>query len=143
MRTMGILVAVAALCLAGCATTPISPADATPVPAPRLLAYQQPGAGLATIVVTRDTGIIDSACYVSLTIDKKLAARFGTGEVARFHVEPGAVLFRVGNDPDGHGLCTLGQDDWTERQMIIGAGDVMHFRLSTDGNGKHDIEPTD
>jgi hypothetical protein len=69
-----------------------------------------------------------------------LAARFDVGETAHFYVDPGEILLRVGRDPLGKGLCATGQDRWTQRETVIKSGETKYFRISTDANGKKDIE---
>ena len=92
--------------LVGCATTPVSPASATGVPAARLFAFQDPTPERnATIIVTRDSGFLGSGCFFSFTINGVHAARFDVGETARFYVPPGEVLLRNGRDQMGRGLA--------------------------------------
>jgi hypothetical protein len=134
--TMKILLAALLLLLSACATTP--PTSASSIDTGRVLAFQQPG--LSTIVVTRDVGIINSGCYLALRINGTLAARFDTGETARFFVAPGEVLFQAGRDPQGKGLCGMNQDMWKQRETVLHSGETKHFRITSDTNGYVDIE---
>lgn len=77
---------------------------------------------------------------MALWLNGKLAARFDTSETARFYVEPGEILLRVGSDPEGNGLCGFGKDRWTERETTLKPNENKAFRLTTDANGKRDIE---
>ena len=131
----------AALLLAGCATTPTAPSRATPVPRDRLLAFQDTTQERnATLVVTRDSGILGSGCFLSFLIDGVHAARFDVGETAQFRVAPGELLLRNGYDLIGRGLCAFGSDYWTQRETILRPGETKRFRLSLDPSGKADIQ---
>jgi hypothetical protein len=135
---------VSMLALSGCATTPVSPATASRVPAERLFAFQDASpSSSATIVLTRDSGFLGSGCFASLTINGVHAARFDVGETARFHVPPGEVLLRNGVDQAGRGLCGVGKDHWTQRETVVRAGETKYFRLSLDASGKPDVQRSD
>lgn len=141
---MVLLVGVALSVLCGCATTPVSINDAKQVPADRLLAFQTADAAkTATLTVVRDEGFLGSGCYYGLWINKTLAARVDVAEYAKFYVEPGETLLRIGRDPQGNGLCAVDQDNWTQRETIMKAGDPKTFRMSIDVNGKLDISRAD
>jgi hypothetical protein len=117
--------------------------EAKQVPADRLLAFQEPNEGaLATMVVTRDRGIPGVACYLAMTINGTLAARFAAAETATFYVEPGETLLRVGGDPLGRALCGFSEDYWTQRETILRANETKHFRITINGV-KADIERSD
>lgn len=110
----------------------------------RVLAFQTPsGEKTATLTVVRDEGIVGSACYCAVYINQVLAARLDVGEFARFYVEPGEVLLRVGWDPQGKGLCGLSADNWTQRETFLKSGEKKSFRLSIDQNAKLDIHRSD
>jgi hypothetical protein len=131
--------------LSGCATTPVSPSRAGRVPADRLLAFQERTADrTATIVVTRDRGMLGSGCYSSFFLNGVHAGRFDVGETATFHVPPGETLLRNGVDLEGRALCGFGAKDfWTQRETILRAGETKYFRLSLDASGKPDIQRAD
>lgn len=127
--------------LVGCATTPIRSSDAVKAPKERLLAFQEKTQKTeSVIVITRDEGILGSGCYYAININNLLAARLDVGETAKFYVEPGEILFKVGRDPFGRALCGLGQDEWTQRETVIRQGEIKYFRLLLDANGKSDIQ---
>jgi hypothetical protein len=131
------------LLLSGCATTPIPLTEAKPAPSDRLLAYQDKNAETtSTLVVTRDGGFLGGGCYYAVSINGTLAARLDTGETSRFYLVPGEVVIRAGRDPQGKGMCSLGQDEWTERESILRQHETKLFRLSIDANGKTDIQRT-
>ena len=130
--------------LVGCATTPLPASEAKAAPPARLLAFQTKTPGPSgTLVVTRDTGFSGGGCYYSLMINGTLAARLDVGERSTFHVAPGEILFRTGRDPEGKALCSIGQDDWTQRETLIRESETKYFRLLIDVNGKTDIQRSD
>lgn len=132
------------LLFVGCATTPISPTSANQVPTERVLAFQQKTQNTtATLVVTRDEGFLGGGCYYAVLINGTLAARLDVGETCRFFLTPGEILLRSGRDPQGKGLCALGQDQWTQRETILRQNEIKFFRLSIDVNGKTDIQRAD
>ena len=128
--------------LTGCATTAIDPSRAAPVPSGHLLAFQEATAErTATLVVTRDEGMIGMACRVVLAIDGVPAGRFSTGETAMFRVAPGERVLRSGLD--GAGLCAFGRDNWTQRETTLRPGETKHFRISIDPDGKVEVQRGD
>jgi hypothetical protein len=136
-----LILLVASVIFAGCATTPISPTTATPAPNERILAFQQKTPSTtATLIVTRDEGFKGSGCYCSLFVNGTLAARLDAGETSRFFLAPGEILLRVGRDPQGKGLCGAGQDYWTQRETILRHGEIKYFRLLIDAGGTFDIQ---
>jgi hypothetical protein len=136
----------AILIFGGCATatTPTPQSEAKQVPKDRLLAFQEKKAETtSTLVVTRDTGFIGGGCYHGFSINGTLAARMDAGETSRFFVPPGEILLRVGRDPDGKGLCATFQDQWTQRETVLRENEMKYFRLTTDANGRGDIQRAD
>lgn len=136
-----LLLFAASMIFVGCATTPIVPTAAKPAPTERILAFQQKTPSTtATLIVTRDEGFLGGGCYYSLAINGTLAARLDVGETSRFFLEPGEILLRVGRDPQGRGLCSAGQEYWTQRETILRPGEIKYFRLLIDANGATDIQ---
>lgn len=130
--------------LAGCATTPVPPSQATAVPDSRLYAFQQAATpDAASLVLTRDHGFIGSACYYALFINNTLAARFGQGEAATFYVKPSEVLLKYGRDPKGRGLCGTEKNQWSTKETIIKPEQTKHFRLTIDANGRPVVQRAD
>lgn len=125
--------------LSACATSPVSIDKATPVPADRLIAFQDDSAGDAKITVIRDVGHMAGGCYLALTINGELAARFDTGEFAMFYLPAGEVLFKYGRDPEGRGLCGVNSDIWVKRESFLKQGDNKTFRLSVSSSGDLDV----
>lgn len=121
--------------LSGCATSPISAEQASPVPSSRLYANQERTPGTAVLVVTRDKGFTGSACNTKLFIDGVLAGEIGAGESARFWVEPGAVILGA----VGAGVCGGGLK---EREVRLVAGKMSRYRISIDAAMSMDLSPT-
>lgn len=136
------LIVVIALAVSGCATSPVPLSVALPVPADRLLAFQQDAPDTsATIEVVRDSGMMGGGCYTAFYISGVLAARINTGEKATFHLKPGEYVLRYTLDPQGRGLChDTKHKHWTEHETSLRKGQTKHFRLSADANGKLDIQ---
>lgn len=129
--------------ISGCATSPINPEKASPVPTERLLAYQENNEGYGVLVVTRDTGYLGGGCFSGFFINGELAARFSPGEVAKFFVPAGEVLLKTSVDPHGRALCGVGKDHWTQRETIMKPGEKKTFRLSLSTSGKLDVQRMD
>ncbi len=139
---MALVVGCAAL--SGCATTPTPPSNAAHVPADRLLAFQnKTPKATAVLIATRDQGFIGGGCFVSLTIDGVLAARIDPGETAKFYLQPGEKLLTVGRDALGAPLCSLGKDNFANRETILKPGEEKSFRLMTNTDGQFDIQRAD
>lgn len=135
-----ILISFAAVLISGCASVPPAPSEVREAPKERIRAYQEKTDKTnATIVVTRDTGMIGSGCYLAVSIDGKLAARLNPSEMAKFYVEPGEILLKSSLDPEGKGLCGAHLNDFTQRETILRSNETKAFRLSIDTNGKTDI----
>jgi len=132
------------LLLGGCETTPVPMSAAKQASADRVLAFQKPaGEKSATLIVIRDDGLVGSGCNFALHINQVLAARLEAAEFARFYVEPGEIVLRAGWDPQGKGLCSFGQDQWTQRETFLKPGEKKSFRLSFGTSGRFDIQRTD
>lgn len=133
------------LLLNGCASTPVPLNEATQVSADRVIAFQSPDpARSATLTVVRDGGFAPGGgCFRALWVNQVLAARLDTSEVAKFYVEPGELLLRVGRDPQGRGLCAPRQDHWVQRETILKPGEHKAFRITTGDSGQYDIIRTD
>lgn len=131
------------LVLAGCTTSPVNEKSAKPAPADRVLLFQTPRDGGATIVVTRDSGWLAGGCYVAVLIDGQKAARIGPGEVARFNVEAGRHMIGMAGDADGAGMCGLQIGQWVKESATeLRPGEIQRFRVSADSSAGMDIRPT-
>ena len=143
MRNVWLLICCSVV-LAGCGTTAVPIGKAKLAPPERVLAYQEKTAGeTGVLVVTRDEGYMGSGCYNSFHINGVLSARMGVAGMARFYVPAGELVLRVAPDPQGAGLCGLGQEYWTQRETIIRPGEVKNFRLLLDASGKPDVQRLD
>ena len=110
---------------AGCATTPISSQQATPVPEERQFLYRHGGADTAQVLVKRDTGFMGSACATRVYVDGKLAAYVDSGEKVIFHIPAETVI--IGAEP--HGICGGGL---IEAVAQLSPGKQVQFRISID-----------
>ncbi|MDH4568461.1 3-isopropylmalate dehydratase [Pseudomonas sp. BN414] len=123
--------AVSLLLLAGCSSYRAEPQHIAPVPADRLLAFQQPVEGGGQIVVNRDMGGLGSGCYIAVHVDRQLAARIGIGEVASFQVPPGDRIVGIGIDETDDTLCAKGRLR-REKAAHVEVGQSEHFRIVSD-----------
>jgi hypothetical protein len=145
MKMHNVIVTICVASLVGCNTTPIAVPQAIQTPPERIFSFQKPTIeNFGTIVVIRDEGFLGGGCYFSLYINSLFSARMNPKEIARFYVEPGEILLRVGSDPQGGGLCGVGKgDNWIQRETMIKPGETKYFRLSLDTAGKFDISRTE
>jgi hypothetical protein len=118
--------------LAGCSTSPVSPAAADKVPASR---YAYRGDGASTIVVTRDSGAFGSGCNYRFYIDGQVAAEFASGEAATFKVEPGRHI--LGINPST--MCGGGTQ--IESEIELKPGESARRRISLNSGGFY-LTPT-
>ncbi|QSI76821.1 hypothetical protein [Niveibacterium microcysteis] len=122
------------IALSGCAgtfsTNPVQVRSAKPVPAERLLAFQEVVDGTVKVTVTRDSGFLASGCFVGLALNGELAARFDPEESAVFYVKPGVATMSAIPDPQGRGLCGAGGWDPVIEQNTVEPGRPNLFRIS-------------
>ncbi len=98
-------IVVACLLLAGC-TSQVSLDNAKPVPQDRILSFAEYNPNYAKVEITRDSGILGSACYLTvITQDNKIIARFDTSEKATVYMPEGDWMLAVAPDPQGRGIC--------------------------------------
>jgi hypothetical protein len=118
--------------ITGCTTSvPISSKNAAPVPSSRILAFHNPTSERTMpIVVTRDAGIIGSACYLEFWIDGTKVALFDAGETTQFFVAPGTHIGEVNWDQEGKGLCGLVNAP-TNAEINVKEGRKSSYRLLT------------
>ncbi|NIU62068.1 MAG: 3-isopropylmalate dehydratase [Pseudomonas stutzeri] len=123
-----LLVFTALLSLAGCSSWQPDAEDIEPVPAERVLAYQQPLENGGEVVVTRDFGLRGGGCYIAVLIDRQLAARIHVGEVVRFQVPAGARIVSIGTDPLDDTLC--GKLSLRREKLAqVQAGQTLEYRV--------------
>ena len=131
----------AALMLAACSTTAPRPDQVRTPPAERVMLFQDPSAGDATIVVTRDVGFTGSGCYGAVFVDGQVAAKLGRGERVKFYVPAGDHILGTWNT--GEGLC--GYHEGKERKEVSVAlrkGEERKFRIAINPNAGVDLMPT-
>ena len=133
------------LSLTGCATTPVRLENSKQAPPDRVLAFQAPATDkTGSLIVIRDEGMVASGCFFALYINSILAARLDVAESAKFTLEPGEILLKVGMDPLGKGLCGLGhKDQWIQRETFLKPGEQKAFRMQISEDGILDISRTD
>ena len=146
MKTITLTTAIiAVLTLSGCSglikTHAVSETHAGKVPTERLYAFQVPQEGYVPVTIIRDSGMLGSACFLSVEINRKLAARFDTGEAATFFV-PNKVEFSVAGDPQGRGLCAIGYTPVRQRCNLDAAVHNV-FRLSSRQYRRPELESLD
>jgi len=135
-----ILALAAVLSLAGCSSWQPDAEDVVPVPAERVLAYQQALANAGEVVVTRDYGLRGGGCYIAVLIDRELAARIHVGELVRFQVPAGARIVSIGTDPLDDTLC--GKLSLRREKLAqVQAGQTLEFRVISDNRIGFDIIP--
>jgi len=131
-------IALAVVLFGGCATTPVRSSDAVRVPKERLLAFQEKTEKTSsTITITRDAGVMGSACNLVVRINGTNSAQYGVGETGSFYVEPGEVILTVGYNLLGFSLCGTGKI--TTREAYLRSGETKYFRITSDGFGGTDI----
>jgi len=134
------LLLLSALMLAGCATSPVSPSQAKPVPTDRI-AYH--GTGDSAITITRDTGYMMGGCYGVPTLDGKDIARIDTGETVTIAVPHGDHLLGFKGDDQGRGLCSVSADSlFKEISVTLKPNETKRFRISSLGDDPLGIHPT-
>ncbi len=133
-----LLVFTALLSLAGCSSWQPDAEDIEPVPAERVLAYQQPLENGGEVVVTRDFGLRGGGCYIAVLIDRQLAARIHVGEVVRIQVPAGARIVSIGTDPLDDTLC--GKLSLRREKLAqVQAGQTLEYRVISDNRIGFDI----
>lgn len=135
--------ALAVALLAGCSTNPTTYEQAKAVESDRALAYQsKPNGDAGELLVTRDGGMLGSACYLGVFVNGKLSARIGPGERARFIVPAGENLIGAGGDPNGNGFCAIGGITMREVTASVRSGETKRFRISGDMNSGFALSPS-
>ena len=134
------LVVLPLVLLSACSSFRGDPAHLQPVPAERLLAFQQIQANGARIVVNRDFGMMGGGCRVAIEIDRQVAARIGVGEVATFQVPPGTRVVGITPDRMDKTLCGMGRL-LREVAVPIKTGETRTLRIVSQNRGGFDILP--
>ncbi|MBE7926948.1 3-isopropylmalate dehydratase [Pseudomonas saudiphocaensis] len=140
MRLIVALTAV--LSLTACSSWQPDPDEIKPIPAERVLAYQEPLENAGEVVVTRDFGLRGGGCYIAVMIDRELAARIHVGEVVRFQVPSGARIVSIGVDPLDDTLCSKLRLR-REKLAQVEAGETLEYRVVVDNRIGFDIVPVE
>ena len=122
------LLALAAFVLCACATAPISASDAAPVPAERVVAFQDNQADMVAVRITRDAGFMGSACSYRVTVNGTVAAYIRQAEKLTLYLPAGDVI--LGTEPTG--ICGGGL---VETSAILQPGRPLFFRIGVDQTG--------
>jgi hypothetical protein len=140
-KALSSLLLFATVPLAGCATAPVSLAQAKAVPSDRIYAFAQAPGSVGSITFVRDKGMMGAGCYMAVFINGQRAAMLDTGEKVTVTVAAGRV--NVGAGPDGAGLCGSGMATRNKRevQVIVDVGDRLIYRVATNGGGDLSIGP--
>jgi hypothetical protein len=128
------------LFLTACSTSQVALKNSKEAPAERILAFQKSLPSNSEIVIIRDQGMAASGCYYGVVIDQVLAARLDVSERASFNLEPGQRILKIVRDPQGKGLCGLG-DDQIEKKIELRSGETQKFRLTLDLSGQPYLNP--
>ncbi len=134
------LALISLLSLTACSSWQPDAEDVVPVPADRVLAYQQPVQNSGEVVVTRDFGWRGGGCYIALMIDRELAARVHVGEVVRLQVPAGQRIVSIGTDPLDDTLCGKLRLR-REKLAQVEAGQALEYRIIVDNQIGFDIVP--
>ncbi|WP_312703650.1 3-isopropylmalate dehydratase [Stutzerimonas nitrititolerans] len=138
---MRLLIALTSLLsLTACSSWQPDAEDIVPVPADRVLAYQQLVEHSGEVVVTRDFGWRGGGCYIALMIDRELAARVHVGEVVRLQVPAGQRIVSIGTDPLDDTLCGKLRLR-REKLAQVEAGQTLEYRIIVDNQIGFDIVP--
>jgi len=125
------------LLVAGCATQPVSDAEAVFVPSSRYLTHQfiHPRQGAGPLLVKRDRGIMGAACDIRVYLDGVPAVDLATSEKALLYVPVGEhVLGAVAT-----GICAGGT---AEASVVVTADRTRSFRVGSGQSGDLAIRPT-
>lgn len=112
--------------------------QATPAPADRVLAFQEPVRGPAgTLRVTRAPAWLGE-CYAAVYINGRWAARLDEAESADFKVPAGAVRVEVAQDPQGRAGCRFGDAAPRVHETELARGESLHVYFSHGGARFHE-----
>jgi hypothetical protein len=138
MRLIGAVLPL--LLLAGCSSWTPAPEDIKPVPAERVLGYQEPLGQGGQLLVNRDFGGMGAGCYVAVLVDRQVAARIGVGEQVGFQVPAGTRVLSIGIDEMDDTLCGMGR---LRRELAVKVqpGSQQDFRIVSDNLKGFDILP--
>lgn len=117
--------------LSACSTKPAMTASGV---APML--YKKANSDTATVIITRDSGILGSACKAYVFIDGKEAATLRASESATLYVPSGRHILSFDT---ARGLCPSATD---AADITLNKGDIKQYRIRGDINGNWQLLPT-
>jgi|TARA_R100001039_G_C1778178_1_gene66196 hypothetical protein len=137
IMTRTLITTVLMLTITGCSTTPISSLDADPVPPERIYAHNQPlQEEHGTLTLTRDSGLLGSACGIIVKINGVLTAKLDPAETVSLDLTPGTYIVSASAD---QGLCETGVK---EVKDTITPNTTIRYRMGYDPSGTLGLFPT-
>jgi hypothetical protein len=126
-----------AFALTGCATQPVSTAEAVPVPRERILSPEllQQADGRGTVIVKRDSGIGGSGCSARLFVDAKPTADLRPSERVVLHLPDGDHILSA----QPNGLCGGGM---VETRVRVTSLETATFPMGYGTAGDFTFTPT-
>jgi hypothetical protein len=122
---------------AGCASRPMTNADAEPAPADRVInrSFLQAAPGSVPITVKRDSGFISGACSTRIFVNGAPVADIRTAEKIVLQLQPGEHILSAWPN----GICSGGMQ---EVRALVRAGTPQNYRVGYDTNGSMSLTPT-
>lgn len=120
-----------AVLLGACSTNPA----ATTRPVSSTL-YSAPTTETATVTVTRDSGVLGSACAMKLSIDDAVVARLRPSDSVMLYIPSGSHI--ISFDTRG-GLCPSLVD---AIDVNLDKGSIKKYRIRADLSGNYQLLPT-
>lgn len=126
-----------AVAVSGCATQPVSNAEATSVSTDRILdsRYLQPIPDAGQVTVKRDSGMGGSACSSRIFVNAKPVADLRTSEKVVLYLPTGEYIFSAWPN----GICGGGM---SEVHATVKSGVELSFRVGYGSNGDFSINAT-
>jgi hypothetical protein len=124
------LLALLAIMISGCSTTPIKLEAAKPIPPEHIYnkSYLNHKEGNEYIHIIRDQGFTGSACSHTIFIDNDKAFDIQPGQAISVSLEPGNHFFRLDL---GAGLCP---NESYSQATYLALGEPQTFRISISSN---------
>ena len=138
MKTLLSLLAIIGL-VSACATSPVPYKSASPAASANLLegygkyAHSTPEA--VRVIVVRDSGMLGAASPAKLSIDGVAIAILWSSERVELFLPPSTYIFSVEPSPRLGGALV-------EKEVRIAAGRSYSFRISLDGSGSFNLQPS-
>ena len=122
------LIALSLASLTACATSAISPEEASPVPAERIASarYADPAAGAVPCMFIRDSGLYGAGVTIELYIDGERVAGFRPSERLRLYLPEGDHLMGSRSSPN------FGLEEFVEHRERVRAEQACNYRLGVD-----------